>query len=92
MAKTSFSETKKKQLVVSALEEVSKRITNGTVSSQLLTEVLRWGTEDRKLESAKKQLEIELLRAKTDSINNNSQSAVDYQEVMKMMKTYRGDI
>lgn len=92
MAKTSFSETKKKQLVVSALEEVSKRIANGTVSSQLLTEVLRWGTEDRKLESAKKQLEIELLRAKTDSINNNSQSAVDYQEVMKMMKTYRGDI
>lgn len=92
MAKTSFSETKKKQLVVSALEEVSKRIENGTVSSQLLTEVLRWGTENNKLEAIKKQLEIELMRAKTDSIKNSSQSAEDYQKVIEMMKVYRGEL
>ena len=92
MAKTSFSETKKKQLVVSALEEVSKRIENGTVSSQLLTEVLRWGTENNKLEATKKQLEIELMRAKTDSIKSSSQSAIDYQKVIESMKTYRGEL
>lgn len=92
MARTEFTETKKKQLVASALEEVSKRIQDGTVSSQLLTEVLKWGTEDRKLETMKKQYEIELLKAKTQSIKDNSQSAEAYQEVIDAMKLYGGTL
>ena len=85
-----ISETKRKRLVADALELAEKKIKDGTASSQILTTIIKMGTEDAKLERIKKEYEIELLRAKTQSINAASKKDEQYEEVIAAMKEYGG--
>lgn len=85
-----LSETKRKQLVADALSLAEKKIRDGTASSQILTTIIKMGTEDAKLERIKKEYEIELLRAKAQSINAASKKDEQYEEVIAAMKEYGG--
>lgn len=85
-----ITETKRKRLVADALELAEKKIKDGTASSQILTTIIKMGTEDAKLERIKKEYEIELLRAKTQSINAASKKDEQYEEVIAAMKEYGG--
>lgn len=85
-----ISETRRKKLVADALALAEKKIQDGTASSQILTTIIKMGTEDAKLERIKKEYEIELLRAKTQSINAASKKDEQYEEVIAAMKEYGG--
>lgn len=85
-----ISESRRKKLVADALTLAEKKIQDGTASSQILTTIIKMGTEDAKLERIKKEYEIELLRAKTQSINAASKKDEQYEEVIAAMKEYGG--
>lgn len=85
-----ITEPRRKKLVADALALAEKKIQDGTASSQILTTIIKMGTEDAKLERIKKEYEIELLRAKTQSITAASKKDEQYEEVIAAMKEYGG--
>lgn len=83
-------DAREKQLISLAMDEVEKRIRNGTASSQELCHFLKLGTQEKKLERLKLEKENELLVAKTDALKSAKQIEDLYREAIKAFGIYSG--
>lgn len=79
------------QLVDLALDLAEEQLLAGTASSQVQTHFLKLGTERARLERVKLEREVELLKAKTESIESSVRVEELYSEALKAFKRYNGD-
>ena len=84
-------DAREKQLISLAMDEVEKRIRNGTASSQELCHFLKLGTQEKKLEREKLEKENELLVAKTEALKSARQVEELYKEAIKAFGIYSGN-
>jgi hypothetical protein len=78
------------QLIALAYDESERIIREGRATSQLLTHFLKLGTDRERLERERLDGEVELLRAKRDSLNKQGLMEGLMQEALTAMRTYTG--
>lgn len=84
-------EAREDQLIAMAMDVVEERLRNGTASSQETTHFLKLGSKKTKLEKEKLQYEIELVKAKTESIQSQQHIEELYSNAISALKLYKGD-
>lgn len=84
-------EARENQLIALAVDEVEKRIRNGTASSQLLAILLKLATTKAQLEIEKLRSDVELQESKRKEIEERTSSSEMYEEALKAFKEYRGE-
>lgn len=83
-------DAREKQLIALAMDEVEKRIRNGTASSQEICHFLKLGTQEKKLERLKLEKENELLVAKTEALKSAKLVEELYRDAIKAFGIYSG--
>ena len=83
-------EAREQQLIALAMDVAEKRLLNGTASSQEITHFLKLGTIRAQAELEKLKLDNELIKAKTNAINNSENSEKLYSEAIKAFQVYSG--
>ena len=84
-------EARMNQLVNSAMDDIERRINNGTASSQILTALLKLATTKAQLEIEKLRSDISLQRAKEQEIEDKVSNSDLYAQALKAFKEYKGD-
>lgn len=84
-------EAREQQLVNLAVDEVERRLRNGTVSSQILTVLLKLATTRAQLELEKLRSDISLQHAKEQEIEDKASNSDLYAEALAAFKSYKGD-
>ena len=84
-------EAREKQLVALAYDLVEKRLKEGSATSQETTHFLKRGTIKEKIEQDILELQKELIKAKTESINSTKRIEELYTNALNAMRTYSGD-
>lgn len=82
-------EARESQLIALAVDRVEQRLVDGTASSQEIIHFLRLGSTKAELELEKLRKENELLRAKTEAIDAEKESAAMFAQAIAAMKSYR---
>jgi hypothetical protein len=77
------------QLISIAIERVEQRILDGTASAQELVHLMKLGSQEKRLELEKLELEKQLLQAKTEAINATKENAAMFAEAIAAMASYR---
>lgn len=85
-------EARENQLINLAVDEVERRLKNGTISSQLLTVLLKLATTKAQLEIEKLRSDISLQRAKEQEIEDKVSNSDLYAQALKAFKEYKGDM
>ena len=73
-----------------AVRAAEKQILSGRASSQLLTHYLKLATAKERLEKEKLEAEVELLRAKKESLESAKQLEILYGDAIKAIAEYTG--
>lgn len=84
-------EAREKQMIALALDQAEKQLIEGTASSQVIVHFLKLATTREALERDKLALENELVKAKTEAINDGKKREELYEEAIKAMRRYRGE-
>lgn len=85
-------EGRESYLVDLAFKEVEKRLKAGTISSQLLTELLKLGTVRSQKALEKMETDIALSTSKIKFMESQENSEKVAREAIEALKTYRGHI
>lgn len=85
-------EGREDQLISLAFDHAERQLRDGTASSQLTTQLVKFGSERERLERRKIENENLLLSAKVDQINSAQRMEDLYKEAMKAFSEYRGDV
>lgn len=83
-------EGRENQLIALAYDVAEQQLLDGTISSQVLAQLLKAGSTKGQAELKKLQSENELLRAKTESIQSAARTDEIYKNALKAMKNYGG--
>lgn len=83
-------EARENQLIALAYDVAEQQLIDGTISSQVLTQLLRAGSARGRAELKKLERENELLRAKAEAIQASQQTNEIYANALAAMKTYSG--
>lgn len=83
-------EDREDQLILLAVNLAEQKLLDGTASNSLIGHYLSLGSTKAKLEREKLMKENELLRAKTNQIKAEKESAEQYREVIRAMTSYQG--
>ena len=83
-------EARENQLIALAIDLVEQRLIDGTASSQETTHFLKLASSKAKLEKERLQLENELTKAKTKSIQQNDRLEALYIDAIDAMRRYGG--
>lgn len=78
------------QLGELALDEIERRILDGTATSQELTTLAKIGSEKTLLENERLRREIDLMKAKEDALISASRVEELYSNALKAFTTYSG--
>ena len=78
------------RIIGKAYAMAERQIDEGTASSQVLTQFLKAGSAQARLERAKLEHETELLKARTETIDAQKQNEGFYQEVLTALGIYSG--
>lgn len=84
-------EARENQLISLAVDETERRLRNGTISSQLLTVLLKLATTRAKLELEKLRSDISLQRAKEQEIEDKASNNDLFEKALKAFKEYKGE-
>lgn len=84
-------EARENQLISLATDLAEQQLRDGTASSQIITELLKRGSEKQKLELERLQEENKLLRAKTEAIESAARVEELYKNALDAMKLYSGN-
>lgn len=84
-------EARENQLVNLAVDEVERRLINGTASSQILTVLLKLATTKAQLELEKLRSDISLQRAKEQEIENKESNNDLFSKALEAFKSYKGE-
>lgn len=85
-------EAREDQLIAKAVDEAERRIENGTASDSLLIHWLRQGTVKMQLEKDKLEADVQLAKAKADSIAQAKRQEELYAAAITAMKRYTGQM
>ncbi len=83
-------EAKENQMVSLAIDLAEKQLANGTASSQVITHFLKIGSTKEKKELALLEQELELKKAKTESIQSAKRVEELYINALNAMRSYSG--
>lgn len=83
-------EARENQLVALAYDVAEQQLRDGTISSQVLTQLIRSGSIRGRAELLKLERENELLRAKTESLQAAQRTDEIYKDALKAMQNYSG--
>lgn len=83
-------ESRENQLIALAYDVAEQQLLDGTISSQVLAQLIKAGSTKGQAELKKLQSENELLRAKTESIQSAARTDEIYRNAIKAMKNYNG--
>lgn len=86
----STPEGRENEMIMLAYQEVERRIRDHTATSQELCHFLKMGSEKERLEREKLEVEMELQRAKADSIESGKHMEELYNNAIAAMKLYGG--
>lgn len=84
-------EARENQLIAMAVDEVEKRLQNGTISSQLLAILLKLATTKAQLEIEKLRSDISLQKAKEQEIEDKASNSDLYAAALSAFKSYKGE-
>lgn len=73
-----------------AMKEALKRLRNGTASNQLICEIIKSASSERKLKREIMEEQKELLSAKTEAIRDQKDMKEMYTKALNAMRTYSG--
>lgn len=85
-------EDRENELIAKAVNEAERRIEQGKASDSLLIHYLRQGTVKMQLEKQKLEADVELAKAKSESIAQSKRIEDLYSEAIKAMRMYSGQI
>lgn len=83
-------EAKENQMISLAFDLVEQRLLDGTASSQETTHFLKLASAKARLEKEKLELENELIKAKTESLQSSKRIEELYADAINAMKRYSG--
>jgi len=83
-------EARYNQLVALALDTAEDQLRNGTASSQVITQLLKYGTEQARLEREIMIEQKKLVRAKTESLESTKHIDKLYADAISAMRKYSG--
>lgn len=84
-------EEKVQQLIALSYDEAERRILDGTATSEMLCLFIKMGSMKEKQEEEIRSQQVELLKAKTDSIKSAKELSMQYAEAIKVMQIYNGE-
>lgn len=84
-------EARENQMIALAVDLAEQQLRDGTASSQVITHYLKLGSTREKLEQRNKELENELMVAKTEAIKSAERVEELYASAIAAMKSYSGD-
>lgn len=85
-------EARENQLISLAYDLVEQRLRDGTATSQETTSLIRLGNTKARLELEKMKYETELVKAKTEAIESSSNAEKLFEDAMKAMQAYSGNV
>lgn len=85
------SEGREKQLINAAYNLAEQRILDGTASDTMVTHFLKMGSQQALLDLKTKQLEMELVAAKTEALRSARRAEDTFTAAIEAMKKYGGD-
>lgn len=84
-------EGREKQLINAAYNLAEQRILDGTASDTMVTHFLKMGSQQAMLDLKTKQLEMELVAAKTEALRSARRAEDTFTAAIEAMKKYGGD-
>lgn len=85
-------EDQENRMIALSMDLVEERLRNGTATSQETTHFLKLGSTNARLEHERLVLENELLKAKTEALQSQKRVEELYEEALRSMKIYSGQI
>lgn len=87
-------EARENQMIALAVDLAEEQLRNGTATSQVITHYLKLGADKqkRKIEEEILEKQKELISAKTESLKQAKRIDEMYEEAIKAMQSYKGDI
>lgn len=79
------------ELINAAYNLAEQRIRDGTASDTMLTHFLKMGSQQARLDLKTKELEMELVAAKTEALRSQKRAEDKFQAAIEAMKRYGGD-
>ena len=83
-------EARENQMIALAFDLAEKQLIDGSASSQVITHYLKLATTREQIEKEKLQLEKELLKARTDTIESAKRVEELYANALNAMRGYQG--
>ena len=83
-------EARENQLVALAYDLAEQQLLDGTISSQVLTQLIKAGSIKGRAELLKLERENELLKAKTESLQSAQRTDEIYADALRAMRDYSG--
>ena len=87
---TLSDEARENRLISMAMDRAEEKLQDGTASSQLIIEVIKWGSSKTKLANEKLQEENKLSRARTEAIQSGKEIEKLYSDAIEAMRKYGG--
>lgn len=85
------AEEQEDRMISLAYDLAERKLEDGTASSQLITQLIKAGSRREQLEQRNKELENELLIAKTKALESAEQVEKLYAQAIAAMQLYAGD-
>ena len=83
-------EARENQMISLAMDLAEQQLIDGTASSQVITHYLKLGATKERIEKEKLELELELIKAKTENLQSAKKVEELYKEALEAMRTYGG--
>lgn len=83
-------EAREQHMISLAVDLAEQRLRDGTASSQIIEHYLRLGSSKSAIECALMQEELELRKARTESIRAERTEEEKYQKAIEAMRIYSG--
>lgn len=84
-------EGRENQMISLAFDLAEKQLVDGSASSQVITHYLKLATTREQIEKEKLELEKQLLKARTDTIESAKRVEELYANALNAMRGYQGD-
>lgn len=90
--KARTEEGRENQMIALAIDKVEERMMNGTASSQEYVHYLKLAAnrKTQRLENEKLELELELVKAKTEALQSAKRNEELFEQAIKHMTIYQG--
>lgn len=85
-------EGREQQMVALAMDLAEKKLRDGTASNQLICHFLKYGSAQNQLERENIRADVDLKKAKVESIHAEKATAEMFTEAIQALKGYQGKI